>query len=418
MVVHTARLVSSSILIFLLGLLSTSVANAQPALEPGYILTTSGDTTRGVIDNRKWQRPPEQVQFAESRDASLQTFEMSEIAGFGVGAYVFERHIVDVDRRPVELNKPYPSDAITRRDTLFLQRLVDGPMRLYHAYTQRPHYFVETSEAELNELVYFLRPVVGRQGAKRVDESTYYREQLRARRTQACADASVSRVDYTRKDLVAFAASCDPDFDGTTAWTESRNFRMTHVFSVRMNRTASQHPTRLRAGTGTMTGLSPGAQYQLLLEMGERNSSGGLLVGIGIQRMTASASSETVTTQNGRRGTTVGDLSATVLDLSTEFRIRLTDAKWRPFVGVETAFMFPLSYEASYRIALEQDERFSVASGARNWNTMQVGAGAGIGVEGRTVGGRLGLLYGFPVVRADREAPKQVDVELQVFLKF
>ena len=425
LVVPTRLLLFTGIASFLFSL-SISPAHAQSAFEPGYIVTASGDTTQGFVENMEWQRAPKEIRFSERREGTPQTLGVTDIAGFGVGTYVFERHILEVDRRPVELNKTFPSGNITQRDTLFLQRLVEGPMTLYSSYTNRPHFFVETYDRELTELIFFLRPVE-QEGTRRIQRGTHYRQQLSARRTEVCPEASVSRLDFSRKDLTEFAASCNPNSDGSILSTASYTLRLDHVFSLRGSRTASYSANGSQSAA--LTGFSPGLQYQLLVEMGERNPAGAFLFGIGIQRMRGSLTPETVrqrlTATRVVRGTTFGDLTATVVDIGVEMRVRMGKADWRPFFGAEAALLFPLSYQANTGVKTEpvptqngDPQPIEINTGAKDWNTMQVGVGGGIGIEGPKMGGRLGLLYGFPLRRRpDAVAPPLVGLELQLFVK-
>jgi len=117
-----------------------SVTVAQPAFEPGYIITASGDTTRGLVGNLQWQRAPKQVRVSKQEGAPPETLSLEDIAGFGVGEYVVERRTLKVDQRLIHLGRPYPSGNVMKQDTLFLRRLVDGPMTLYSSYTNRTHF--------------------------------------------------------------------------------------------------------------------------------------------------------------------------------------------------------------------------------------------------------------------------------------
>lgn len=401
------------------GSVAPTYAQADLDLEPGYIVTTSGDTTRGLIDNMQWQRAPKRVRFAEDETTSPKTLGVEDIAGFGVGDYVFERHVVNVDQRPVTLEREDPFSDITKRDTLFLQQLVNGSLKLYETNTNRQHFFVEGEEGELEELIFFVRQFENG-GAKRVREERFYRQQLLNYRTLACVNASTDDVDYNRADLIEFVASCNVSPDVSLAATSGPRYRFTHVLSVLGSRVASRH-TRVQE-PATFTGFSPGLQYQLQIEPTERYATGALLVGVGVQRISASRPTEIERIPlNARQVTYTGDLSATVLDLSLETRFRMREAAWRPFVSLELAGLYPLTYDANL---VEKNEfigldisPFENETEVQEWDGLQVGGGMGVGVEGPRFGSRLGVFYATPGVQVGKVLPALLDVELQVFMK-
>lgn len=421
----TFRLGVSTVLASALSFLVASFAVAQPALEPGYIITAGGDTTQGLIDNLKWQRAPKQIRFAENETASPRTLGIADIAGFGVGEYVFERHTLKVDQRPVDLGKPYPSGDVMKQDTLFLRRLVQGPLTLYSSDTDRPHFFIEKDGWDLEELVFFRRTIQQESG-RRVQQARHFRRQLSNRRTPACADASTSGIDYQRSDFVAFVTSCNGTSVESTFSPPSSRYRFDHVLSLRASRIASRH-TRV-SRPGTLSGFSPGLQYQLQVESRQRYSRAAFLIGVGIQRMLGTRASDVTerpfSPRMTERKTYFGDLTATVLDVNTEVRLRMREANWRPFFSLELAALYPLSYDV--RLGLETDyistetgELTSVETrtGVEEWTSLQLGTGAGIGIEGPRLGGRLGLFYGFAYDGASAEAPGLVDAEFQIFVK-
>lgn len=401
------------------------VGHAQSDFESGYIVTASGDTTRGLIENLRWQRAPDRVRFAETDTGPVETLGRSDIAGFGVGEYVYERHVLKVDQRPVEQGKAYPSGDVMKRDTLFLRRLATGPLTLYSSYTERPHFFIETEERGIEELIYFVRPASQTSG-RRIKRGAFYQQQLMNRRTEACSDVSVRRLDFQRSALVEFVRACNP---GETPDAQSiilSRYRIGHVFSVRASWMSSKH-TEV-ADPGTLAGLSPGVQYQLLIESRERYSRGAFLLGIGIQRMRGSRSEETMRREVSPsltiERTTTGELTATVLDVSAGAQIRMRKARWRPFVRLEGAVLFPLTYDA--RLGRREEyistdrpdlQPVTIETGAQDWTALQFGAGVGIGVENPRFGTSLRLLRGFGYRTGDAEAPRLLDVELQMFVR-
>lgn len=298
---------------------------------------------------------------------------------------------------------------------------MSGPITLYSSYTTRPHFFVETHQQELTELIYFVRPV----GATEVLHARQYREQLKARRTEACEDASVSNIDFKQREITRFVSSCNAASGAPAVEITAARFRFNHVIGVLGSRTASRHVTG--ATVRTMTGFAPGFQYQFLAEHGKRKPVGALLIGIGVHRMRATYSNRTVqpTSQSvqGVERTRSGSMSATVVEVSTEMRFRMMQSNWRPFIGVEAATLLPFNYSASFETRTEplptSDRNFSpyeTKTNAQDWDTHQYAAGAGLGIEGPRFGGRFGFLYGFPTLTVENTIPRLLDFELQLFI--
>lgn len=419
---HPVRIFCLTLLVSLLGTASGPGAQAQPVLEPGYIITASGDTTRGFVENLEWQRAPREVQFAEREEGEVRVLTVTDIAGFGVGDYVFERHHLKVDQRPVERGNPYPTGHVLKRDTLFLRQLVTGSLTLYSSYTTRPHYFIETDAHGIEELVYFVRPVERNGEVRGVKRAEFFQQQLTNRRTEACSNASVRGVDFQRSELVDFVQSCNP---GEQRIAFSR-YRVGHVFSVQASWVSSKHTGV--SDPATLSGFSPGVQYQLLVESRQRYSRGAFLLGVGLQRIWASRPEEStqreVSPSLTIRRTETGELTATVLDINAGARLRMRKADWRPFVGLEGAVLFPLTYDASLgsreeylSATLPDAEPIRIQTGAQEWTAFQFGAGVSIGVEGPRFGTSLRFFRGFGYRTGNAEAPRLGDVQVQMFIR-
>lgn len=68
----------------LIALFSISNIYAQSKFEPGYIVTSDSDTTRGIIEYLNWSQNPENILF---RDEKLQTEKklgLNDLLAFGV----------------------------------------------------------------------------------------------------------------------------------------------------------------------------------------------------------------------------------------------------------------------------------------------------------------------------------------------
>lgn len=104
---------------------------AQKNFIPGYIITTEGDTLRGLIDDRDWDKSPKEVSFKPTKQKQEVTYSPKEIRAFQGEAF-YESAAVNREISPAQLAKLDRSSALKIiKDTVFLKLLLGGEFSLY-----------------------------------------------------------------------------------------------------------------------------------------------------------------------------------------------------------------------------------------------------------------------------------------------
>jgi hypothetical protein len=106
-----------------------SVIFGQSNYHAGYILKAGGDTIKGFINYREWERSPKKIDFKPSMDnAKATAYAPEAIKGFGV--YGFERYVSYIGVVTMSSNdiSSLSSDIDTSKkiDTLFLKQVTTG----------------------------------------------------------------------------------------------------------------------------------------------------------------------------------------------------------------------------------------------------------------------------------------------------
>ncbi|RYY11773.1 MAG: hypothetical protein EOO04_34655, partial [Chitinophagaceae bacterium] len=185
-------------------ILTSAFAYAQPSYREGFVVDNSGDTSKGWIDYRQWERNPKTISF--KKDLSLTTstqFTIDDLTYFSInGSDRYTRAIVKKDIRPVDLHLVSESDVdSTVTDTVFLRILVDAHISLYELVDSKPHYYIKEPGQAYTELIYQVR---ARPGG--VQKLPLFQNQLRTLLINAGnpgeLQSLLSRTDYKESDLV------------------------------------------------------------------------------------------------------------------------------------------------------------------------------------------------------------------------
>ncbi len=149
--------------ILLLVLLCTSLfSNAQKNLVEGYIVTNTGDTLFGKIDNLKWGRTPQKITFVSASLGKV-VYKPEEILAFKItneNTYIRSRTSLDIT--PHELTRLLrTNERVVVPDTmLLLKQLVKGRINLFTTRdsNDKIHFFIQKQQEPLTELIdhYFI----------------------------------------------------------------------------------------------------------------------------------------------------------------------------------------------------------------------------------------------------------------------
>ncbi|HEX8504336.1 MAG TPA: hypothetical protein VF630_03130, partial [Hymenobacter sp.] len=134
-------------LLFVLpALLFCTFQSLAQAYEPGLLVTSTGDTLRGEIENSFWVEPPAFVRYRAASAASSQMFQPRQLraVSFTDGRY-FKYEALPLDRAvQTELDKlPRGNYPAIRVDTVLAEVLLDGPVPLRRVVLDgTPHYLL------------------------------------------------------------------------------------------------------------------------------------------------------------------------------------------------------------------------------------------------------------------------------------
>ncbi|MBK6962819.1 MAG: outer membrane beta-barrel protein [Bacteroidales bacterium] len=153
-------------------------AFGQENFVPGRIIELNGDTLRGYIDYRNWDKNPKTIFFRNDIIDIHRTYKPLDIRGFMVEDELYESAIVDIETSPVLTAKIKPDPELhIVKDTTFLQTMIRGTKSLYYLKdrTGKSHFYIQDSSFIL--LIY-KRYIKWVEGKKYVAENRSFLGQL------------------------------------------------------------------------------------------------------------------------------------------------------------------------------------------------------------------------------------------------
>ncbi len=100
---------------------------AQKNLQPGYILNNNNDTIYGFIDYKEWFKNPDNILFAQSKDAGLQKLAIRDINGFSItGKELYHRYTVHISMNRDVVNASTTKDTNSSIAPVLLKMLYAG----------------------------------------------------------------------------------------------------------------------------------------------------------------------------------------------------------------------------------------------------------------------------------------------------
>jgi len=135
-------------------------AFAQSNYKPGYVVSLNGDTIKGAVDYKEWEKNPKQIML-KSNAGTMQYTAQNAKAFAVTGLEYYETHTVSVSTDVVDINRfAARSDSDFVKDTVFLKVLATGKHLKLYSYTDalKPRYYLaETGTgAPPEELAYHL----------------------------------------------------------------------------------------------------------------------------------------------------------------------------------------------------------------------------------------------------------------------
>ena len=162
------------------------------------------DTIKGFIDNRNWEKTPDQIVFKSSLDSKEITYNPNNIQGFGFEGEKYISGIVTIDESPIRDNEITEFYAHRNKvDTVFLQILISGSKGLFYLMDNnlKVHYFIDQNGIYETLVMQKYLKVVN--GTSYITTKESFRGQLKLY-FQDCSGIQhgIDNISYSRNDLI------------------------------------------------------------------------------------------------------------------------------------------------------------------------------------------------------------------------
>jgi hypothetical protein len=128
----TTKIFKSLSFLILTTFLSLNVYSQQNFV-PGYVVTVQGDTLKGSVDYRNWDKNPDKISFVLEGKTTPEQYSPLDIKSFKANDEVYVSAIVKSSasyRKPGNFGDE--TELKTAIDTTFLQTLIQGDKSLYY----------------------------------------------------------------------------------------------------------------------------------------------------------------------------------------------------------------------------------------------------------------------------------------------
>ena len=186
-----------------------NTALGQVNFKKGKIITASGDTINGMIEDQNRLRSPFRISFKADNLEKASYFKPSEIkaAILDSGDY-YVSSVIEIDMdyvKSTKLKESYSNDNVKKVDTVFMRVIIQGNLSLclFTDDNFKDHFYFTTNTNSYLELIYKRLPV-DRNGIVFLKEVSLYKRQLTSLMSD-CPDAlnKINRTEYNEKALFA-----------------------------------------------------------------------------------------------------------------------------------------------------------------------------------------------------------------------
>ncbi|HBK89434.1 MAG: hypothetical protein U0289_11555 [Cyclobacteriaceae bacterium] len=358
-------------------------AVAQENFQPGKVITLSGDTIAGQIDNQLWSFNPTSIRF-RANAGGIMTYEPKDINGFVLNDAQYRSYSVSYDSSSSKVQYLTAVQIATyKKATLFLKVLMKSRYDLLELMDagERVHYFMADG-SKIEELVN--HPFkVERNGAKvGIAQNRIFVRQLQ-QYVAACKSLVINEnIPYRRKDLqevIAEFASCS-GYQGPSGVLESKakaKFEFGITGSGGLDKFTKETKSGFGYGGGIFLGYSPP----------NRNYRAGYR--FEAVKYVFPKSTETFTGGFGNTFSNIVTISS--IKLSLLARIRFEESKHQSFATFGVARMFNnISYISSAYLIISDPNILFIAGAGTNFGP--------VSLEGRGEFGAAGYLAGKAVL--------------------
>lgn len=185
-----------------------SSEDAKGRFAEATVVTVQGDSLRGTVKWKRGYSTPEVIRFRTSPSDAVQTFSPSDVRSvdFADGRQLVSRgaDVSQVPTDPTEAQRYLLRNGeMTRPDTLLLEVLVKGTLRLYARQGRRPRYVLEDDGEVFELLKVRKRPPTG----NNIVTNHVYRRQLREA-TLDCPEVAegTENLELALREVKAFVA--------------------------------------------------------------------------------------------------------------------------------------------------------------------------------------------------------------------
>jgi len=154
--------------------------SAQGNYKPGYVVTLKGDTLRGFINYKDWNKNPKSIEFKKDAGAAkAETYSIYNALAFSIkGVEYYSRFAGNISQDAVDINfaKQLEDTSLYKIDTVFLRIISTGKNATLYEYNDvvKPRYFISAKNTATAELSYH----VHLDGDNKVQKERGYTQQL------------------------------------------------------------------------------------------------------------------------------------------------------------------------------------------------------------------------------------------------
>lgn len=180
------------------------LATAQKNYIPGYVISSRGDTLRGLIDYRNWEKNPDKISFKASADAEPLSYTPLDISQFTVADEIYYSGIVPTLVSPAGTSRLSADPVIHRKDdTTFLQALFRGDKSLFYYKNQDGVESFYITGNQGFELLLYKRYLRYHEGGQAITENKTFTGQL-ALYLEDCStiQSKLNHADYKKGSLI------------------------------------------------------------------------------------------------------------------------------------------------------------------------------------------------------------------------
>lgn len=130
---------------------------AQSTFIPGYVITLSGDTIKGSVNYKEWDKNPQSINFKNSKE-KIEQYTPSTSMGFGItGQEYYQSHLVSISQDRTSISElHFMLDTSVINKTVYLRVLTTGPNITLYKYKDniKSRFYYATPTKTPQELTY------------------------------------------------------------------------------------------------------------------------------------------------------------------------------------------------------------------------------------------------------------------------